>query len=144
MIKVIDVDKVTESVIQAAITIHRRIGPGLLESVYETLLARDLQRQGLTVERQKLCVFEFDGEIFDEGLRVDLLVNGLVVVELKSVEKIADVHSKQLLSYLRLLRLQVGLLINFGGDTLKEGLRRVVNGYTPSAPPQFSAPLRES
>jgi iron complex transport system substrate-binding protein len=99
-----------------------------LESVYEAILARELLRKGLIVERQKPITFDYDGLHFEDGFRVDLLVNGIVVVELKSIEKIAPVHSKQVLTYLKLLHLRVGLLINFGAPTIKEGLKRIING----------------
>ena len=105
--------------------------------MYETVLARALERRGLRVERQKTVAFEYDGMRFDEGLRVDLLVEDGVIVELKSVETLAPVHGKQVLTYLRLLDLQVGLLINFGDVTLKEGLRRIVNKLSPSASPRL-------
>ncbi len=88
-----------------------------------------LERRGLRVERQKTVAFDFDGMHFDEGLRVDLLVEDCLVVELKSVETIAPVHAKQLLTYIRLLNLPVGLLINFGAATFKEGVKRVVNNH---------------
>ncbi|MEQ1904821.1 MAG: GxxExxY protein [Pirellulaceae bacterium] len=117
--------------------IHIELGPGLLESVYEVVLARALERRGFHVERQQTVRFEYDGVVFDEGLRLDLLVDGRVVVELKSVEKLAPVHGKQLLTYLRLLKLPVGLLINFGGATLKEGLHRIVNKLDSSASPRL-------
>jgi len=130
-------DDITGAVIDSAMRIHMELGPGLLESVYEAVLAADLSRKGWAVERQKAVPFEFDGLRFDEGLRIDLLVEGRVVVELKSVEKIAPVHGKQLLTYLRLMNLPVGLLINFGGATLKEGLQRVVNHLAPSASPRL-------
>lgn len=134
-----EVDEVSGLVVDAAVKLHKALGPGLLESIYEAVLARNLERRGLGVERQKCVSFEYDGMRFDEGLRVDLLVDGVVVVELKSVETLAKVHSKQLLTYLRLLHLPVGLLINFGAATLKEGLHRIVNNYTPSssAPPRL-------
>ena len=128
-----DIYEITGEIVDAAHKLHTRLGPGLLESVYEAVLARQLERRGLCVERQKPVSFELDGMHFDEGFRVDLLVEGRVVVELKSVETLAPVHSKQLLTYLKPLDLQVGLLINFGAATLKEGLHRVVNNYTPSA-----------
>jgi GxxExxY protein len=128
-----DIDEITGSIVDAAYKIHTGLGPGLLESVYETVLARELERRRLTVERQKIISFEYDGMRFDEGLRVDLLVEGTVVVELKSVEKLAPVHAKQVITYLRLLHLPIGLLINFGSATLKEGLQRIVNHYQPSA-----------
>ena len=118
-------------VVDAAIKLHTRLGPGLLESVYEAVLARQLERRGLRVQRQCSVPFEFDGLKFDDGLRVDMLVEGIVIVELKSVERLAPVHSKQVLTYLRLMNLQVGLLINFGARTLKEGLNRIVNRYSP-------------
>jgi iron complex transport system substrate-binding protein len=127
-----EIDEITGEIIDAAYKLHTGLGPGLLESVYEAVLARSLQRRGLKVERQKVVAFDFDGMHFDEGLRVDLLVDDVVIVELKSVEKLAPVHWKQVLTYLRLLNLPVGLLVNFGGATLKEGLHRVVNGYVPS------------
>lgn len=130
-------DEITGAIVDAALHIHQDLGPGLLESVYEAVLARALERRGFRVERQKLVRFEYDGMVFDEGFRVDLLVEEQVVVELKSVEKFAPVHSKQLLTYLRLLQLPVGLLINFGAATLKEGLHRVVNHLPPSASPRL-------
>ena len=116
--------------------VDRDLEPGLLESVYEKILARVLTKRGLTVDRQKSICFEYDGIRFDEGFRVDLLVEGQVVVELKSVEKVVPVHGKQLLTYLRLMNLPVGLLINFGAPTLKEGLHRVVNNLDSSASPR--------
>ncbi len=128
-----DIDEITGSIVDAAYKIHTGLGPGLLESVYEAVLERELEKRGLVVERQKIISFEYDGMRFDEGLKVDLLVEGMVVVELKSVEKFAPVHAKQVLTYLRLLHLPVGLLINFGSPTLKEGLQRIVNNYQPSA-----------
>ena len=125
-----EIDEITGQIVDAAVKVHMGLGPGLLESVYEVVLAKELERRGLTVQRQKTVSFEFDGIRFEEGFRVDLLVEG-VVVELKSVEKLAPVHSKQVLTYLRLLNLPVGLLLNFGAATLKEGLHRIVNNYVP-------------
>lgn len=133
-----DMDEITGEIVDAAFKLHTGLGPGLLESVYEAVLARELGRRGLKVQRQTPVSFEFDGMRFDEGFRVDLLVEDCVVVELKSVEKIAPVHPKQLLTYLRLMNLPVGLLIHFGAETLKKGIDRVVNNYTPS----LSAPQR--
>lgn len=124
----------------AALHLHRRLGPGLLESVYEGLLAQELQRRNLQVERQRLLSFDFDGLHFKDGLRVDLLVDNCVVVELKAVEKLAPVHWRQVLTYLRALDLRVGLLINFGGLTLKEGLHRIVNNYVSSGPSVLPTP----
>jgi GxxExxY protein len=132
-----DLDGITGEVIDASIKIHRELGPGLLESVYEAVLSRDLARRGLDVERQKTVAFDYDGMHFEEGLRIDLLVNGCVIIELKSVEKLSPMHGKQLLTDLRLMKLPVGLLINFGAATLKEGLQRVVNNLSRSASPRL-------
>jgi len=127
-----EIDEITDEIVDAAVKLHAGLGPGLLESVYEMILARELMRRKLIVERQVPVSFDFDGMHFKDGFRLDLLVEGIVIVEIKSVEKLAPVYSKQLLTYLRLLNLSVGLLINFGGPTLKEGLHRVVNNYIPS------------
>jgi GxxExxY protein len=132
------VDAITGSIIDAAIQIHRRLGPGLFESVYEELLAGELVRRGHSVQRQRSVGFDYDGHHFENAFRIDLFVDELVVVEVKSLEKLAPVHSKQVLTYIRLLEVPVGLLINFGGATLKEGLHRIVNGYT-RPPPGASA-----
>ena len=130
-------DEVTGVIVDAAYKLHIALGPGLLESVYELVLARDLARRGLLVERQQSVSFDYDGLHFDDALRLDLLVQGQVVVEIKSVERIQPVHSKQVLTYLRLLDLRVGFLINFGAPTMKEGLQRIVNGLPPSASPRL-------
>jgi len=130
-------DETTGEIVDAAYRLHTGLGPGLLESVYETVLARDLERRGLHVERQKPIGFDYDGLHFDGGLRVDLLVDSRVVVEIKSVERLLPVHPKQVLTYLRLLGLSVGLLVNFGAPTLKEGLQRIVNGLEPAASPRL-------
>ncbi len=132
-----NVDRVSGAVVDCAFFIHTRLGPGLLESVYESILGRRLMDQGFRVEKQKAIDFAFDGHLYKEAFRIDLLVDGVVVVELKSVERMAPVHWKQVLTYLRLTEFEVGLLINFGAPTLKEGLHRVVNNYTPSAPPRL-------
>jgi iron complex transport system substrate-binding protein len=128
-----ELDEITEAIIAASIQIHRDLGPGLLESVYETILARALTRRGLEVTRQKVITFVYDGMTFEDLLRLDLVVENRVLVELKSIEKLARVHPKQLLTYLRLSGYSVGLLINFGAPTLKEGLRRVVLDLQPFA-----------
>ncbi len=130
-------DDITGVIVDAALKIHMDLGPGLLESVYEVVLARALEKRGLRVERQKIIQFEYDGMIFEEGFRTDLIVEGRVVVELKSVEKLAPVHSKQVLTYLRLMNLPVGLLINYGAATLKEGLHRIVNNLPTSGSPRL-------
>jgi iron complex transport system substrate-binding protein len=132
-----EIDEITGAVVDASLKIHRELGPGLLESVYEAVLAREVERRGFRVQRQRAVRIEYDGMVFEEGFRADLLIEDCVIVELKSVERLAPVHSKQLLTYLRLMHLQVGLLINFGNATLKEGLHRIVNGLSPSASPRL-------
>jgi iron complex transport system substrate-binding protein len=123
-----EADRVSGAIIGCAIRLHQRLGPGLLESVYRDLLAGSIKREGFMVEREKYIDFEYDGVWFSRGFRVDILVDKLVVVEVKSITQLAPVHTKQLLTYLRLMDLRVGLLINFGAGTLREGLKRVVNG----------------
>ena len=132
-----ELDDITGTIVDVALKIHIGLGPGLLESVYEAVLAKAIERRGLRVERQKIIVFEYDGIVFDEGFRTDILVESKVIVELKSVERLAPVHGKQVLTYLRLMHLPVGLLINFGAATLKEGLHRIVNHLSPSASPRL-------
>ena len=132
-----EIDDITGQIVDAAYKLHTWLGQGLLESVYEMVLARALERRGFLVERQKPIRFEYDGLVFEEGFRTDLLIENQVVVELKSVETLAPVHGKQVLTYLRLLKLPVGLLINFGAATLKEGLHRVVNHLPSSASPRL-------
>jgi GxxExxY protein len=128
-----DINQITGVIVDAAYDLHTQIGPGLLESAYEAILARDLEQRGFSVERQRSVSFEFRGMRFVDAFRVDLLVEGVVVVELKSVEKLAPVHTKQILTYLRLMELPVGLLINFGAARLKEGVTRIVNDRSPLA-----------
>jgi GxxExxY protein len=123
--------------VDASLLIHRDLGPGLLESVYEAVLARALDQRGFQVQRQQAIRFEYAGMVFEEGFRLDLRVDDRVIVELKSVERLAPVHSKQLLTYLKLTHTPVGLLINFGAATLREGLHRIVNGLPASASPRL-------
>ncbi|MBV8976306.1 MAG: GxxExxY protein [Alphaproteobacteria bacterium] len=130
-------DDLTGEIVDAAYKLHVALGPGLLESVYQAVLARGLARRGLLIETQKSISFEYDGMRFADCFRIDILVAARVPVEIKSVERLAPVHSKQLLTYLRLLDLPVGLLINFGAPTLREGLLRVVNKLQPSASPRL-------
>lgn len=124
-----DIEAIATTVVDTAFHIHRDLGPGLLETVYEAVLAKMLRERGLSVERQKAVPIQYAGLTFDEGFRADLVVEGCLVVELKSVEKIAAVHGKQLLTYLRLMGHSLGLLINFGAPLFKEGVRRVVNDH---------------
>ncbi|HXA45065.1 MAG TPA: GxxExxY protein [Candidatus Angelobacter sp.] len=123
-----DKEEVATIVVDCAFKLHRDLGPGLLESVYEVVLAKLLQERGLVVERQRPIPIQYAGYTFEEGFRADLIVDGVVLAELKSVENLADVHAKQVLTYLRLMKLPLGLLINFGAATFKEGCERIVNG----------------
>ena len=109
--------------------LHEALGPGLLESVYEACLFQSLAERGLFVERQKPIPIRFNGISLEEGFRADLLVEGLLLVELKSTEAFAPVHGKQVLTYLRLMDLQLGLLMNFGAPTFRDGVRRIANNY---------------
>ena len=124
-----DLNSISGAIVDAAFHIHSTLGPGLLESVYEVVLAHELEKRGLKVkvERQKPVPIEFEGIRFDEGFRADLIVENFVVVELKSVEELSRVHAKQLLTYLRLLDYRLGLLLNFGAPVIKDGIRRIVN-----------------
>ena len=133
-----EIDDITGMIIDAAVGIHRDPGPGLLESLYEALLACELRRRGLHVERQRLIRVSYDGIEVDDAFRADLLVENCLIIEIKSVERPAPVHRKQLLTYLRLTDLRVGLLLNFGAELMKDGIDRVVNNYTPSG----TSPLR--
>lgn len=137
-----DIDDVTADVLDVALRLHRDLGPGLLESVYETLLAGRLQALGYQVELQRMIGATFEGVLFEAAFRADLLVDNRLLVEIKSVERLMPVHSKQLLTYLRLMKQPVGLLLNFGGETLKESVKRVVNDYNPSAPSSSSPMIR--
>ncbi|MFH1982087.1 MAG: GxxExxY protein [Pseudomonadota bacterium] len=121
-------NEIAKQVMDAAFLIHRALGPGLLETVYEVILAKKLSEMGVSVERQISVPIQFENVKFDEGFRADLIVEKKVIVELKSVERLQPVHSKQLLTYLRLTDLRLGLLINFGENLLKHGFKRVVNG----------------
>lgn len=126
-----DIEQISSDVLDAALRLHRDLGPGLLESVYEMILAEKLIRMGYYVSRQKPIDIEFEGLRFDAAFRIDLLIDEHVLVEIKSVERLNSSHAKQLLTYLRLTKQPLGLLINFGGATLKEGVRRIVNDYKP-------------
>jgi len=115
-------------IINTAIYIHKNLGSGLLENVYEVVLMRLLSKKGLSVQRQVSIPIEFEGEHFDEGFRVDLFVNGKVIIELKSVEKINAAHKKQLLTYLKLTKTHLGYILNFGTELMKDGIIRIANG----------------
>ena len=120
-------NEIAKTIINAAMTVHKRLGPGLLESVYEKTLAYELIKRGLEVKIQVPVPIRYDGMVFEDAFRADLIVEGKVIVELKSVETVQPVHKKQLLTYLRLADKRLGLLINFGAALLKDGISRVVN-----------------
>ena len=122
-------DELTEEIIGGAIEVHRTLGPGLLESTYEDCLAVELELRGLRFERQKSLSIEYKGRRVAADLRIDLLVEQPVIVELKAVEKLLPVHAAQLLTYLRLSNTRCGLLINFNVPVLRDGLKRMVNGF---------------
>jgi GxxExxY protein len=122
-----DIEGLAREAVDCGFKIHNDLGPGLLESVYEGILARSLEARGLRVARQVPVSFTYDGVAYDDGFRVDILVESKLLIELKSVEKLAPVHSKQVLTYLRLMELPLGLLMNFGAATFKEGVHRVLN-----------------
>jgi GxxExxY protein len=121
-------NEIAKEIVDSALRIHTILGPGLLESVYEAVLAHELKKRGLQVERQKPLPVVYEDLRLEEGFRADLIVSGSVIVELKSVEAVAPVHKKQLLTYLRLADKKLGLLINFGEARIKNGISRVVNG----------------
>jgi GxxExxY protein len=132
-------NEIAKQILDAAFVVHTSLGPGLLESVYEVVLAYELKKKGLTPERQKPMPILYDNIRFDEAFRSDLIVNGKVIVELKSVEVLLPVHAKQLLTQLRLSGLKLRLLINFGAAHLKNGIKRVINGQLDAEdPPEFS------
>lgn len=122
-----EIDRITERIIGAAIEVHRELGPGLLESAYEQCLCFELSQRGLRFERQKPYPVEYKGQTLDCGYRADVVVEDRVIVELKAVERLDEIHDAQLLSYLKLSGLHVGLLINFNVRVLKHGIRRLVN-----------------
>jgi GxxExxY protein len=127
--KILNHEELSAVVVDSAFHIHRELGQGLLESVYETVLAKVLADRGLRVARQLPVPIRFQGLRLEEGFRADLVVNGLLIVEVKSIEAISPAHLKQLLTYLRLMPLPLGLLINFSAATFREGIKRVVNDH---------------
>jgi GxxExxY protein len=122
-----ELNRVTGAVIAAGVRIHQKLGPGLLESVYEVVLARDLVRLGFRVERQKRVTFEFEGTTFEDAFRLDLLINNSIIVEVKAARALDPVFARQLLTYLKVLNLRLGLVMNFGMTTMTAGIRRIAN-----------------
>jgi GxxExxY protein len=129
MLRSDDLELAARTVVDCGYRLHRDLGPGLLESAYEALLAEALRQAGLNVARQVPVAMSYKGVVVDNAFRVDVLIEDSLIVELKSIERLAPVHGKQVLTYLRLMSLPLGLLINFGQATFKDGLRRVANDY---------------
>ncbi|WP_370187944.1 GxxExxY protein [Qipengyuania sp.] len=128
-----EIEELVSHCIDKGYRLHRDLGPGLLESVYEALLFEGLRRDGLIVHRQGAVAVEHDGIVIENGFRFDLLVEDKLLIEIKSTERHAAVHAKQVLTYLRLMDLRIGLLMNFGRGTFKDGLQRLVNNYRRTA-----------
>jgi len=116
-------------IVDSAVQLHKELGSGIFENVYEAILMKMLINKRLHVQRQVIIPLNFHGDYFDEGFRVDLLVEGKVIIELKSLEKILPVHKKQLLTYLKLSNIKLGFILNFGAETMKEGIFRIINGF---------------
>ena len=125
-----DIEELARLAIDAGFHIHSELGPGLFESVYEAMLVLKLSEVGLSVQRQAPISIEYEGVSLGEGFRADLLIENRLIVEVKSIERLSPLHTKQVLTYLRLLQQPLGLLMNFGGATFREGIKRVVNDHT--------------
>lgn len=124
-----NIEELAKFAVDAGLRVHRDLGPGLFESVYEGVLASVLERKGLKVQRQLPISFTYEGVDFDEAFRADLLLNERLLVEIKSTEKASPIHAKQVLTYLRVMKLPLGLLMNFGQETFVAGLKRVANNH---------------
>ena len=124
-----DIEHLVKVVIDTGLKLHIDLGPGLMETVYEAVLALRLEKLGMRVGRQMPIKIEIDGLIFPEAFRADLVVENMLLIELKSLEHLMPVHAKQVLTYLRLANLPIGLLMNFGADKFKDGLKRLVNNH---------------
>ena len=125
------INDISSVVIEEALRIHRELGPGLFETVYETVLAGRLEKRGLRADRQVPVPIEFDGHAFGAAFKIDILVEQQLILEIKSVEVLTKLHARQLTTYLRLTNQPVGLLLNFSALTMKDGIRRLVNNYQP-------------
>lgn len=123
-----EINEISGMIVDRSVKIHQKLGPGLLESVYQRILVYELRKDGLAVEAEKPIPVRWDGHVIDESFRADMVVEGCVLVELKSVEKVERVHQKQTLTYLKLAELSLALLINFGAPLIKDGIHRIVNG----------------
>lgn len=122
-------NEIAKIIVDSAFKIHTHVGPGLLESAYQTFLVYELKKRGVSVESEFAMPVQYEGVCVNLGYRADLLVEKLVIVGLKSIEKVLDIHKKQLLTYLRLSNLRLGLLINFGVPLIKDGITRIANGF---------------
>lgn len=122
-----ELERIAKDVVDASMKLHMALGPGLLESIYNVILQKKLQERGYQVEREVPIPVEYEGLQFELGFRADLIINGCFIVEVKSVEKLAPVHAKQLLTYLKVTDIRLGLLINFGEALLKDGIKRIAN-----------------
>ena len=136
-------NEIGKIVVDAAVKVHSALGPGLLESVYEAVLAKELEQRGLSLARQVPVPIEYEGMKFDEGFRADIIIEGKVILELKSVEQMNKVHHKQLFTYLKLKELKLGYLLNFGASLMKDGIKRMINGLDDGRLGVFGS-LRES
>jgi GxxExxY protein len=123
------IESIARTAVDCGFQLHRDLGPGLLESAYEALMAEALRQRGIAVDRQVSVPLRYNGVVVDNAFKIDLLLENRLIIELKSVERLASVHGKQLLTYLRLMKLPLGLLMNFGQATFKDGLKRVANDY---------------
>ncbi len=124
-----EIDELSGIVVDECVSLHRELGPGLFENVYEAVLAGRLERRGLKAARQVPVPVEIDGQLFDPAFRIDILVEERLVLEIKAVERLSQMHVRQLLTYLRLIKQPVGLLLNFSHGTMKDGIRRVANDH---------------
>jgi GxxExxY protein len=126
------IDVIASEIVDASLKIHKELGPGLLESAYETCLEHELKKRGFQVERQKIQPIYYDGLIIDAGYRIDLLIGDSIIIELKAVEQLLPVHQAQLLTYLKLSQKSLGFLINFNVPLIKDGIRRIANQFKES------------
>jgi GxxExxY protein len=125
----VDIEDIVTIAVDCGFRTHKGLGPGLLESAYQAVMCEMLRKRGLSIHQELVLPIVFEDLVIDEGFRADIVIEGKVLLELKSVEKLAPVHGKQLLTYLRLANRSLGLLMNFGGETFKEGLHRITNKY---------------
>ena len=124
------IEEIATEIVDSCLKIHKELGPGLLESAYETCLDYELTKRGFTVERQVPQPVIYEEIAIDAGYRLDLLINGLVIIELKAIEQLAPIHTAQLLTYLKLSKRTLGLLINFNTPLIKQGIKRIANNHT--------------